>query len=115
MRALVNVDSSLRTQVCTALCPLLPLPRCRCTAALSERTREVEAAAKAVAAYEAEVQAVNAQREVDLRDAMEELTQLNGQVRTDVWVCMCFVCGVKGVRAMMRVAITGSGRGLYVA
>ena len=110
MRALVNVDSSLRTQVCTALCPLLPLPRCRCTAALSERTREVEAAAKAVAAYEAEVQAVNAQREVDLRDAMEELTQLNGQVRTDVCVC-----GVKGVRAMLRVACTGSGRGFQVA
>ncbi len=58
----------------------------------------MEAAAKAVAAYEAEVQAVNAQREVDLRDAMEELTQLNGQVRTDVCVCVvsraCALCCV---------------------
>jgi hypothetical protein len=52
----------------------------RCTTAYTERVREVDEAAAAVAAYEAEVAAVNSQREVDLRFALEDLTQLNNQV-----------------------------------
>jgi hypothetical protein len=52
----------------------------RCTTTYTERVREVDEAAAAVAAYEAEVAAVNSQREVDLRFALEDLTQLNNQV-----------------------------------
>jgi hypothetical protein len=54
--------------------------RPRCTTAYTERVQEVDEAAAAVAAYEAEVAAVNSQREVDLRFALQDLTQLNNQV-----------------------------------